>query len=224
MGQTPAGGADERFTRRRLHYGFLIWYGFFWTWMAVAPFDRKDWLLENVLALAFVVVLILTYPRFQFSTVSYCLITLFMTLHAIGAHYTYAEVPFGFWLKEGWGLSRNPFDRIVHFAYGLFLAYPIREWLVRIAGVRGAWAYYLPVSITLSQSGFFEVIEAIVAAVVSPELGSAYLGTQGDPWDAQKDMASAVVGALLAMLFTVLGASVFSKRNIPAPRGLSVFQ
>ncbi len=108
-----------------------------------------------------------------------------MTFHAIGAHYTYAEVPFGFWLKEGWGLSRNPFDRLVHVAYGLVLASPIREWLVRIAGVRGAWAHYLPVSITLSPSGCFEVIEATVAEVVSPELGSAYLGTQGDEWDAQ---------------------------------------
>ena len=108
-------------------------------------------------------------------------------------------MPFGFWLKDLFSLSRNPFDRIAHFSYGFLLVYPLRELLIRLAGVRGLWSSYLSVSGILAQSGFFEVAEAVVASSVSPELGSTYLGTQGDEWDAQKDMAAAMAGALLTM-------------------------
>lgn len=197
-------GSGARRRSRRLLLGLLLSYGLLWTWLAIAPVDRRDWLLENLLALALVAVLTLTYRRFAFSATSYCLIALFLMLHAIGAHYTYAEVPFGFWLKDALALSRNPFDRFVHFAYGALLVYPLRELLVRLAGVRGLWSYYLPVSAVLAQSGFFEVIEAIVAMIVSPELGSMYLGTQGDEWDAQKDMAAAFIGSIFTMACTLV--------------------
>jgi len=173
--------------------------------------NRMDWLLENLLAFALVVLLVLTYRRYQFSDVSYGLIACFMTLHAVGAHYTYAEVPFGFWIKDLFSLSRNPFDRIVHFAYGALLAYPVREALIRLVGVRGVWSYYLPASAILAQSGLFEIIESVVAAFASPELGGAYLGMQGDVWDAQKDMAAAFGGAALAMIVTLTTSSGFKK-------------
>jgi putative membrane protein len=181
----------------------LAWYLLFWAWMAISPVDRGDWLLENMLAITALIMLIVTGRRFQFSDLSYLLITLFLTVHAVGAHYTYAKVPFGFWLQDLLNAERNPFDRLVHFAYGLLLAYPIREVLIRLAGVRGAWSYFLPVSATLAQSGLFELIEAVAASIVSPELGAAYLGTQGDGWDAQKDMASALAGAILMMSITL---------------------
>ena len=189
----------------------LLCYGLLWIWLAIAPVNRRDWFLENLLALALVILLLLTYRRFQFSSLSYGLITLFMTLHAVGAHYTYAEVPFGFWLKDLLSMSRNPFDRIVHFTYGALLAYPVREALIRLVGVRGLWSYSLPASLILAQSGLFEIIESVVAAFVSPELGSAYLGTQGDEWDAQKDMASAFGGAVLAMIVTLTTSRGFKK-------------
>ena len=189
--------------QNRLVQGLLAWYLLFWAWMAISPPDRGDWLLENILAMTAVILLIVTARRFQFSNLSYLLITLFLSLHAVGAHYTYAKVPFGFWLQDLLNAERNPFDRLVHFAYGLLLAYPIREVLIRLAGVRGGWSYFLPVSATLAQSGLFEVIEAAAASIVSPELGAAYLGTQGDEWDAQKDMASALVGAILMMSITL---------------------
>lgn len=188
--------------QRRIAAGLVLLYGVFWIWLAIEPVNRHDWFLENLLALGLVAVLVLTYRRFAFSLLSYYLILAFLLLHAIGAHYTYSEVPFGFWLKDMWGLSRNPFDRIVHFAYGLLLVYPLRELLVRRAGVQGGWSYFMPASGILAQSGFFEVIEAIVAMIVSPELGSMYLGTQGDEWDAQKDMAAALAGAVLTMALT----------------------
>lgn len=201
VGLSDLSGAWSRVAR--FERGLLLWYGIVWTWLAIEPLNRRDWLLENLLALTAVALLVLTYRRFRFSPFSYGLIALFMTLHAIGAHYTYAEVPLGFWIKDALAISRNPFDRIVHFAYGALLVYPMREWLMRLAGIRGVWSYYLPVSAILAQSGLFEVIESVVAIVVSPELGSTYLGTQGDEWDAQKDMASAFTGAVLTMALTL---------------------
>lgn len=177
-----------------------LWLLVVWTWAAIAPFDRRDWLLENLLVFAYGALLIGTYRRFAFSTRSYALITIFVTLHLVGSHYTYAEVPFGHWLKDWLQLERNHYDRIVHFAYGLLLAWPSREVLLRLAHVRQSWSPLLAVSLVLAFSAFFEILEALVAMIVSPELGDAYLGTQGDIWDAQKDMGLAVAGATLAML------------------------
>ena len=196
-GVTERHGAE--LGNRRILVGLLLAYCVFWVWLAIDPLNRRDWLLENLLVLILIPLLLLTYRRFEFSLSSYCLIGLFLVLHAFGAHYTYAEVPLGFWLRDLGGLSRNPFDRIAHFAYGAFLVYPIRELLVRQAGLRGWWAFALPVCVVLAQSGFFEVLEAIVAMIVSPELGNVYLGTQGDEWDAQHDMAAALAGSVLTM-------------------------
>ncbi len=190
-------GAESR--SRHLLLGLVLAYGVFWIWLAIDPLNRRDWLLENLLVFALIPLLLLTYRRFEFSLTSYCLIGLFLVLHAFGAHYTYAEVPLGFWLKDLWALSRNPFDRIAHFSYGALLVFPIRELLVRQTGLRGWWVYALPICIVLAQSGFFEVLEAIVAIIVSPELGNIYLGTQGDEWDAQHDMAAALGGSVLTM-------------------------
>ena len=192
-------------SKTRVLQGLAAWYTILWAMLAISPYDRQDWLLENLLALAAVVVLLVSHRWFEFTTPSYILITGFLTLHAIGAHYTYAEVPFGHWVQRTFDLTRNPFDRLVHFSYGLLLVYPLRELLVRLAGVRGFWSDYLSVSGIVAQSGFFELIEAVVAYIVNPELGSAYLGTQGDEWDAQKDMAAALAGALLTIAAVSFG-------------------
>ncbi len=199
-GVTKPHGAEPG--NRHLLLGLLLAYGVFWMGLAIDPLNRRDWLLENLLVLILIPLLLLTYRRFEFSLISYCLIGLFLVLHAFGAHYTYAEVPLGHWLQDFWGLSRNPFDRIAHFAYGALLVYPLRELLLRAAGVRGGWSYVLPVCVILAQSSVFEVLEAIVAMIVSPELGTIYLGTQGDEWDAQHDMAAAFAGSLVTMAIT----------------------
>jgi putative membrane protein len=133
-----------------------------------------------------------------------------MCLHQVGAHYTYAEVPYDAWFKsltghkfnEVVGWERNNFDRVVHFCYGLLLAYPIREVFLRVADVRGFWGYFLPLDLTMSTSMLFELIEWGAAEMFGGNLGQAYLGTQGDVWDAHKDMALASLGALIAMLVT----------------------
>lgn len=200
--------------RRWLPQSLLAFYLVVWAILAVSPVDRHDWLLENLLAVSTVAVLILTHHRFAFSDLSYVLITLFMILHAVGAHYTYAKVPFGFWMKDAFDLSRNHFDRIVHFAFGLLLAYPAYDVFLRAANARKGWALFMAAIVVISVSGLFEVIESWVAQLVSPELGDAYLGTQGDIWDAQKDMTMAIIGALIAVGITY-AMSKTSPRSAP---------
>lgn len=185
---------------------FAAW----WTVLAFGVHDRQDWLLENVLVLAFALGLWLARRRFVFSRVSSTLIFLFLALHALGAHYTYSLVPYDAWwqaltghaLNPLFGWERNHFDRLVHFCYGLLLAYPLREVFLRVAQARGFWGYFLPLDVTLSTSALYELIEWAAAAAFGGELGAAYLGTQGDVWDAHKDMALAGLGALVAMIVT----------------------
>jgi len=200
------------FSKNRLLLVLAAWYAAVWVITAVAPLDRHDWFLENLLVIAALAILIGTYRVFPLSDLSYVLITVFMTLHAIGAHYTYSEVPFGFWLRDTLGFARNPFDRIVHFSFGLLMAYPIREVFLRVANARGFWAYYLPLDVTLAFSALYEIMEMVVATMVAPGTGDAWLGTQGDIWDPQKDMGLAALGALLCMLITAL------LRKLRAPR------
>ncbi len=180
--------------------------------LAISPVDRHDWLLENALTVVFLLSLLATYKTFPLSRISYTLIFLFLTLHEVGAHYTYAKVPYddwfqdilGFSLNQSLGFERNHFDRVVHFLYGLLLAYPIREVFIRIADVKGFWGYFLPLDLTMSTSMLFELFEWGAATLFGGDLGIAYLGTQGDVWDAHKDMSLASLGALLTMSITAL--------------------
>lgn len=187
------------FRENRTLHALILWLLVLWAITAIEPFNRRDWFLENLLVFIYTALLTLTYRRFTFSNLSYALFTVFLSLHLIGAHYTYAETPLGFWLQDSFDLQRNHYDRIVHFSYGLLCAYPFHEILVRAAGARRAWSYFLAASLILAFSAFYELIEAAVAMLVDPELGAAYLGTQGDEWDAQKDSALAFCGAALAM-------------------------
>jgi putative membrane protein len=186
---------------------FALW----WLALAIAPSYRADWLLENVLVILFVPLLVLSLKRFPLSRLSWTMIFLFLALHSLGAHYTYSEVPYLAWLESIGGpaladifrTERNHFDRLVHFLYGLLLAYPMRELFLRVADARGFWGYFLPLDLTISTSAIFELIEWAAAELFGGDLGAAYLGTQGDPFDAQKDMALAALGALLTMLATL---------------------
>ncbi len=171
---------------------------------AIEPHYVRDWLLENLLVFIYGALLIATYKRFAFSNLSYALFTLFLTLHMTGAHYTYAETPIGFWMQDWFGFERNHYDRIVHFSYGLLCGYPIYEALCRLARTSPGWSAFITVNMVLAFSAFFEVAEAMTAELVSPELGDAYLGLQGDIWDAQKDMGLAMLGALITMLTTLM--------------------
>lgn len=191
--------------------------------LAIAPNDRKDWLLENVLVVLFVGAMFASYRKLTLSRISYLLIFLFLSLHLVGAHYTYSLVPYDRWFESLTGRSlnsllgweRNNFDRVVHFAYGLLLAYPVREVFQRVARLRGFWGYFFPLDITMSTSMLYELVEWGAAAAFGGELGQAYLGTQGDVWDAHKDMAFASLGALIAMLMTA-GLNIRLQRDFAA--------
>lgn len=181
-----------------------------WAALAIAPHDRKDWALENALVIFIVPVLVLTRKKLPLSRISYTAIFIFLCLHEVGAHYTYAKVPYDAWfssltgstLNGLLGLERNHFDRLAHFSFGFLLAYPIREVFLRVADVRGVWGYYLPLDVTMATSMLFELFEWGAAELFGGDLGVAYLGTQGDVWDAHKDMALAMLGAIIAMLLT----------------------
>jgi putative membrane protein len=189
----------QPFCSNRLLQGLILLLVVLWVITAIEPYNRRDWLLENLLVFIYAGLLIVTYRRFVFTNLSYMLFGLFISLHLIGAHYTYAEVPFGFWLQDTFNFTRNHYDRIVHFSYGLLNAYPFRDIFMRAAGVRRRWSYFMPAIGVLSFSGFYEFLEAAVAFIVSPELGDVYLGTQGDIWDAEKDAFLAFIGAIIAM-------------------------
>lgn len=214
---TAATATNQKpFQDQTLLHALIVWYVVLWIFLAIEPVDRHDWFLENILAVGLICVLIATYRQFPLSDLSYVCIAAFMTLHAIGAHYTYSKVPLGFWIQDWWGLERNHFDRIAHFSFGLLLAYPLRELFLRRVNVRGFWTYYLPISGILALSGFFEIIESWVVLLVRPELGEAYLGTQGDEWDAQKDMTVAFIGAFFTIVLTYTLSKLVSHKPPPA--------
>ena len=176
----------------------------FWIWAAINPVYPDDWLLENYLIFIFVPLIILAGFYFRLSNLSYTLITIFMILHVIGSHYTYAEVPFGYFLQSLFNSNRNMYDRLVHFSFGFLLAYPIREIFMRLVKVKGFWAYYFPLDLTLAFSATYELVEWLAAATVGSAAGIAFLGAQGDIWDAQKDMLLAGLGAIITMSVTAL--------------------
>lgn len=184
--------------------GLLIWYVGLSLWASYGPADRQFWLLASVLPGLFVVLLVATHRLIPLSHASYLLITLYLTLHTVGAHYTYAQMPAGDWVEGALHLGRNHYDRLVHFCFGFLLAYPVEELFRLAAHVRGWLLYYLPVMTILGLSGLWEIIESWVARSVHPEAGMTYLGSQGDVWDAQKDMEAALYGALLCVIVLLL--------------------
>jgi putative membrane protein len=188
--------------------GLFVWYVAVSLWTAYAPADREFWMVASILPALLVVFLVATRRVLPLSHASYLSITLFLTLHMIGVRYTYAEVPVGQWLDQVLHFDRNHFDRLVHFSFGFLLAYPLEEAFRLLTCVRGWLLYYLPAMTILGLSGLWEIIESWVAQALHPELGLTYLGSQGDVWDAQKDMAAALYGALLCMVLLLVSRTV----------------
>ncbi len=186
-----------RNTRLKLYLAFFL---AFWAWTFLGTPDRTNWFTENTLTMLFIGGLVVTHRRFRFSDLSYTLMLVYILLHVYGAMYTYAENPLGYWLKDHLGWQRNHYDRIVHFSFGFLLAYPMRDHFKNHFHWPAWVCWVLPVEITMSFSAAYELIEWAVADVFFPAEGVAYLGTQGDVWDAQKDMGLAFLGAVLSMV------------------------
>jgi putative membrane protein len=169
-------------------------------WSGIAPHDRFTWFLEVAPVLVGVPLVVLTHRRFPLTP----LLTVLLALHAVilmvGGRYTYAEVPLGNWVRDAFGLARNHYDRLGHFAQGFVPAILAREILWRRSPLRGSrWLPVVVVAICLAFSAFYELIEWWTA-LATGEGATAFLGTQGDPWDTQWDMFLALVGAVTALL------------------------
>jgi putative membrane protein len=193
----------------------------YWLWAFITVFllvwinsltgttDLNNWLLENTLTFLFVGFLLISYKKFQFSDVTYLLICIYLCLHVYGSKYTYAENPFGYYLKDVFQSERNHYDRIVHFSFGFLLAYPMREVFLIWFKYPKMASWILPIEITMSVSALYELIEWAVADVFFKAQGDAYLGTQGDIWDAQKDIFLAFTGAIIATTTVTIIKKIF---------------
>jgi len=190
-------------------FAFIAVFAFVWSNSLIGTTDMANWLLENTLSLIFVAFIIISYKKHQFSDLSYLLICIYLCLHVYGSKHTYAENPFGYWLKDAFNMSRNHYDRIVHFCFGFLLAYPLREMFLKWLKYPRWVAWLLPIEITLSISAFYELIEWAVADLFFKAQGDAYLGTQGDIWDAQKDIFLAFCGAIIATTIVSLVKKIF---------------
>jgi putative membrane protein len=199
------------FTQNRWLQAFILVFIIVWISTLIGTSDMNNWMLENLLVFLFLPFLIFSFKRYQFSDLSYLLVCVYLCLHVYGSKYTYAENPLGYWLKDALHWERNHYDRIVHFCFGFLLAYPMREMFLKWLKFPVWVAWILPIEITLSISAFYELIEWGVADVFFPAQGDAYLGTQGDVWDAQKDIFLAFTGAILA---TTLVSSIKRVFNI----------
>jgi putative membrane protein len=174
-------------------FGVLIW-------SVIDPKDYLTWLLEVFPALIGFGVLAATYKKFPLTTLVYCLILLHMCILFIGGHYTYAEMPLFDYLKPLFGWTRNNYDKLGHFVQGFVPALVAREVLIRKNVIHGnAWRNFFIVCFCLAFSAFYELIEWRVA-VAEGGAADAFLGTQGDIWDTQSDMATALIGAILALI------------------------
>jgi putative membrane protein len=172
-----------------------------WAVLAIHPLDRSDWLLENLLVFVAAPLLIFHGPRLSFDDGTWTCLFLFFALHLLGAHWTYAEVPVG----DLFG-GRNHFDRVVHFCYGLLMAKPTLDLFAARARPEGIWRWIMPVLFLVSHGVVYEVLEWFAAELFGGGLGTAFLGTQGDEWDAQKDVALASLGAAIGVSVWQLAA------------------
>jgi putative membrane protein len=175
----------------------------FWAltgWSAIHPYDAMDWWLEIATPVAGYLLLAATWRRFRFTPLAYRLMFLEGVVLIIGAHYTHERVPLFDWIAAELGQSRNDYDRLAHFAVGFLLVVPVRELLARLSPLRGKWLWAMSGTVILAWAAFYEIFEWWIAAAAAPDVGVAYLGSQGDPWDAQKDMLLDGVGAIVGLL------------------------
>ena len=168
-------------------------------WSGINPADRATWFFELFLGAGGVIALYLLRNRFRFSALLYIVAAVHYVVLAVGAKYTYAEVPLFDWLQQALDLSRNHFDRVGHFMQGVTPALVMRETLFRRTGIgKGAWLGFCSVSVALAFSGMYEILEWLWVAAFYPDAGPEWLGMQGDPFDAQADMLMATLGGLLS--------------------------
>ena len=168
-------------------------------WSVIHPHDTFTWFLETFPAMIGLAVLLPTYKRFRLTNLAYFLIAVHMVILMVGGHYTYAEVPLFNWIRDFFHHARNNFDKVGHFWQGFGPAIVAREIIIRTSPLKkGRWLFFLVTCFCLALSACYELLEWRVS-VATGSSGDAFLGTQGDPWDTQEDMATAWVGSLAAL-------------------------
>ncbi len=182
------------------HITIYILYLIVWAIAAIDPKYPDDWLLENILDFTMVPLVIWLDIKYNFSFISMVFLLIFASAHSLGSHYTYAEMEYFNIITEWFGAERNHYDRLVHFLSGLLLFHPIYEMSITVIP-RVKIALLFTITAIISISTFYEIIEWVAVLLFSPELGMAFLGIQGDVWDAHKDTLQAIIGALLNLLF-----------------------
>lgn len=167
-------------------------------WSGIAPFARDVWIAEIIPILAVFGGLVWLYPRFRFSNTAYLLMGVWLFWHTVGAHYTFANVPFD-WFNDLIGSERNQFDRIGHFSVG-FYAYAMAEWLLRKNHCKPTLAMLFSLFLIMAIAAAYEIIEYWFAVYYGGDAGIEFLGSQGDEWDAQKDMLADTLGAIASLI------------------------
>jgi putative membrane protein len=184
----------------KMHKIIYVVYIVIWIILAINPRYRQDWFLENILVFVFFPLIIWFDLKYHFTLSSIIFLFIFTTLHTIGAHYTYAEMPFFEPIMKFFSLERNSYDRVVHFLFGLLLFRPIWEIVISYVG-KGRVALVFTFFTIVTIATFYELLEWAVAVTFHPELGMAFLGTQGDIWDAHKDTLVAIIGGVINLIF-----------------------
>jgi putative membrane protein len=198
----------------KLHLSLLTSFLALLVWSVIKPHDLFTWFLETVPAMIALVILIATYRRFRLSNLAYVLIWIHAIILLVGGHYTYADVPLFNWIRDTFHLSRNHYDRVGHFAQGFVPAIIAREVLLRKSPLkRGKLLTLIVISICLAISAMYELIEFGVS-MATGSAGDAFLGTQGDVWDTQRDMLMCLIGAVTALV-TLSGLHNRSLQSLP---------
>ena len=172
-----------------------------WFYFFYSALDIKDWWMENILVMIFCAALAVSQKRFLFTNTSLVFIFLFLLLHLYGARMAYTQNELGLFLKNTFHLSRNPYDRIVHFSFGFLMVYPLCDYLIYHYQLSKKHLFLITNMIIFSLATIFELIEWGVAAFTDSSTGETYVATQGDPWDAQKDIILAVIGSVVFLNF-----------------------
>lgn len=185
-------------------YGLLSLFLIVWVWSLWHPTNQGNWFMENkALFFSVPIIYFLFIWYIKFSKLSLTMVTIFVMLHAMGAHYNYGSVPFGVTIGTIFNSNSNMYDKLVHFSFGLLIVYPLREMFLRIASMKGFWGYLCPFMAVVTLGTFYEIYEWVTVLQYDPQTGYLFIGGS-DPFDATKDLLAAIVGAFITLSFVAL--------------------
>ncbi|WP_171016805.1 DUF2238 domain-containing protein [Pseudalkalibacillus caeni] len=175
-----------------------------WGLTAIRPADWTFYLLENIPVLLFILLLAFLYKRIWLSNFSYLSISLLVILNAYGAHYDYTNTPIDGWIRNLFGVKGEYYDQIVHFSFGLLMAFPLKEFLTRFIKLRTFWLYLFIFSLLMAMSATFEITEMLVNIITNPHNPEKHMRLEHDPFNTHKDMTMVLVGSLISIIIMIV--------------------